>query len=207
MQFQKPLQAYLFSPVKWKIVRFLLRKDMLISEREISKLLDVSHMSVNRTMKELEDLHFVSYIRVGRAHVWKVNRKSYAFKIFFAIWQHAEELSDPLSQLKSTILQNLPLELIDRVVLFGSVSRRDEKSNSDIDLHILVIDDAAKANLEPAIDQLTILCLELFGNLLSPYVLTRAELETRARAGLQLLTEINKSTVLYPFEKTGESSD
>jgi predicted nucleotidyltransferase len=207
MQFQKPLQAYLFSPVKWKIVRFLLRKEMLISEREISKLLDVSHMSVNRTMKELEDLNFVSYVRVGRAHVWKVNRKSYAFKIFFAIWKYSEEMHDPLSQLKSTILQNLPLKNIDRVVLFGSISRRDEKSNSDIDLHILVKDDAAKAKLEPVLDQLTILCLDLFGNLLSPYVLTRAELETRAGAGLQLLTEINKSIVLYPPDKPEEPAD
>lgn len=204
MQFIKPLRSYLRSPVRLRIVSFLLYNELLISEREISRLAHVSHMSVNRAMKELEDLHFVSYLKVGRAHVWRVNRRSLAFEAFSETLKQSNGLPNPLQSLKETIFNSLPLDLIQKAVLFGSISRGEEKSNSDIDLYILVKDEKAKAGLEPFLDSLSMRCLDKFGNVLSPYVLTEAELQERR--GLELLESIDEGIVLYPSDPVGHGS-
>jgi Mn-dependent DtxR family transcriptional regulator len=40
-----------------------------MSEREIASILKVSHMSINRTMKELAELNFVNFITIGKDHL------------------------------------------------------------------------------------------------------------------------------------------
>lgn len=175
---------------------FLLNNENLISEREISRLINVSHMSVNRAMKELKDLHFVDYVRVGRAHVWRVNRKSFAWDVFSKVLKQSDDIPDPLAALKALILHSLPLELVEKAVLFGSISRGGEKADSDIDLHVLVKSEEAKERLEPYLSELFIRCLDRFGNVLSPYVLTEAELQERK--SLDLLENINAGIVLHP---------
>ena len=82
MEFHTIPLEMLNSKIRYKIIDFLITHEQNMSEREISSVLNVSHMSVNRTMKELEDLNFVHFIRVGNAHLWKVNKKSYAYKSF-----------------------------------------------------------------------------------------------------------------------------
>jgi DNA-binding transcriptional regulator YhcF (GntR family) len=90
-----------------------------MSEREIASILKVSHMSVNRTMRELADMNFVNFAVVGGAHLWRVNRKSYAFKVLHKLIKEVSEAEEPLENLKETLVKNLPKALIKRVVLFG----------------------------------------------------------------------------------------
>ena len=74
-----PVEA-INSKLKMKIVRFLLEHQAAMSERELASVLNVSHMSINRMMKQLADINFVNYVTIGKAHLWKVNHGSYAFK-------------------------------------------------------------------------------------------------------------------------------
>jgi len=66
------------SEIKLKVIEFLLKHEASMSEREIASVLKISHMSVNRTMPELSAMNLVHYIAVGKAHLWKVNRQSFA---------------------------------------------------------------------------------------------------------------------------------
>jgi predicted nucleotidyltransferase len=176
-----------------------------MSEREISRLLNVSHMSVNRAMRELEDLNFVHPNRVGRAHVWKVNRKSYAFEVFSKIMETLSKIKDPLADFKTMILENLPLASVEKLVLFGSIARRVERSDSDIDLFILVNDESAKTKIGPAVGALTLLCLDKFGNTLSPYILTLKQM--KEKDGFKLLSGIKAGIVLYQRDDEDVSPD
>ena len=73
MKFDFSPAEVLNSKTKTKIVTFLLNHEAAMSEREIASVLDVSHMSINRMMKELADINFVHYVTIGKAHLWQVN--------------------------------------------------------------------------------------------------------------------------------------
>jgi predicted nucleotidyltransferase len=152
-------------------------------------------MSVNRTMQELQEINFVHPGRVGRAHIWRVNRRSHSYQVLSQVLKTFSSINSPLEDLKETILANLPLPVIQKLVLFGSVAKQAERHDSDIDIFILVKDEPAKAEIHAAVEALSLICLERFGNALSPYVLTRKSL--REKAGLKLVSELNSGVVFH----------
>ena len=195
MKFHIPPFDLLKSDVKFKIVKFLLAHEAPMSEREIASILDVSHMSLNRTMQELAELNLVNYVVVGRAHLWKVNRTSYAYRMFGRLIKNVEAAVNPLGELKRILLVNLPLKLIKRVVIFGSVSKNLEKPNSDIDVFILTKNTETLKKVEEAVEKLSHKCLEIFGNRLSPYILTEQQYARSLR--LVVLKEIDQGIQIY----------
>jgi predicted nucleotidyltransferase len=197
MDFHSSPLAFLISPVRLKIVKFLLKNETLKSEREISRLLHVSHMSVNRTMRELWDMNLVTPLRAGTAFLWKTNRQSYAFAAFSKALDNLVGMPTPIEELKAIILESLPLPEIEKMVLFGSVANRKERPGSDIDLFVQVKGETEKAIVERALDRLVISCLEIFGHPLSPYLRTRAQIA--ARKPLKLDLDIGAGIVLHPL--------
>jgi len=172
-----------------------------MSEREIASILKISHMSVNRTMQELADMNFANFTTVGKAHLWRVNRNSYTFKLLSVLIKGVSEIKDPREDLKETILENLPGTLIKKVVLFGSIAKGLEKANSDIDLFVLVEDNQSKEELEPSIERLSNICFEVYGNRLAPYILTDQEM--REKKNLRIFSEIDKGIQIFPKEEDG----
>jgi len=195
MRFNVSLVDILNSAIKLKIVEFLLTHEASMSEREIASILKVSHMSINRTMRELSEVNFVNFVTIGRAHLWKVNRKSYAFKVLSEFVKGVSLIKDPLADLKCMILTNIPKTLIKKVVLFGSIAKGEEKTDSDIDVFFLVKDIENKEKFGPAIDKLSNICLETYGNRLSLYILTEQEAKKKARQ--KFLSEINKGIEIF----------
>jgi len=195
MKFNASLIDILNSKTKLKIVKFLLTHEASMSEREIASILKVSHMSINRTMRELSEVNFVDFVTIGKAHLWKVNRKSYAFKVLSELIKGISHIKDPLDDLKDMILTNIPKTLIKKVVLFGSVAKGAEKTGSDIDIFFLVKDSRDKEKLGFALEKFSNACLETYGNRLSPYILTEQETKKKARA--KFLSEINKGIEIF----------
>ena len=101
----------------------------------------------------------------------------------------------PNEDLKKTLLQNLPVETTKKIILFGSVSKRTEEPNSDIDLFILVKNQKHKDEMDPYIEKLALLCLDRYGNVLSPYVLTEKDL--KQKKNLKLIRDIQSGIQLY----------
>jgi len=203
MIFHKPLLSLLDSKTKQKVGVFLLHHDALMSEREIAAAAGVSHMSINRIMRELAEFHVVHFVRTGKAHLWRVNRNSYAFLILSELLENFSHQKSSLGDLIRTIRENLPLSSIECLVLFGSVAGRTEHSDSDIDLYVQVNDDAGKRDIEPYLEKLNLFCLERYGNSLSPYILT--EKEKNMKAGLKLLDKIRQGIKIHPQNNIHES--
>lgn len=199
MKFHISLLDVLTSKAKIKIIKFLLNHVASMSEREIASVLNVSHMSVNRTMRELGELNFVNFITIGKAHLWRVNRKSYAFRVLSELFKGVSGIKEPLEDLKEILLNNLPKTLIKKVVLFGSIAKASERSNSDIDVFVLVKNKESKKRLESQIDKLSNICLEAYGNRLAPYILTEQEIEQKKN--LKIVSEINKGIQIFLKKK------
>ena len=154
-------------------------------------------MSINRTMQELSEVNFVNFVTIGKAHLWKVNRKSYAFKVLSEFVKGVSRIKDPLDDLKNMILKNTPKALVKKVVLFGSIAKGAEELDSDIDVFFLVKDNKDKEKLRFTLEKLSNACLETYGNRLSPYILT--EQETKKKVRQKFLSEINKGMKIFPF--------
>ncbi len=196
MQFHLSPSNLLKSETKVKIIKFILKHEALMSEREIASVLKVSHMSVNRTMQELAAMNMVHYVTVGKAHLWKVNRKSYMYRQLEQLINSLEIVPDPLKELKKIILKHLPKVFIEKIILFGSIARAAEQSDSDIDLFILVKNDDNPKKIEEAIEKLSSECFEVFGNRLSPYILTQEQY--KQKQGLNIVAEVHKGIQIYP---------
>jgi predicted nucleotidyltransferase len=196
MKFHISLFNAINSKTKVKIIRFLINHEAFMSEREIASVLNVSHMSINRTMRELADINFADFVKIGKAHLWRVNRKSYAYKVLSGIIKGILTSKEPLEDLKKTIMSNLPRTSIKKMILFGSITKGTESASSDIDIFILVKDIKNKEKLEPLIEKLSDICFEKYGNNLAPYVLT--ENEMKQKKNLKIISEINGGIQIFP---------
>jgi len=196
MKFHESYTNLINSETKIKLVEFLLGHEASMSEREIASIISISHMSVNRIMRELADMNLVFYKVVGKAHLWKVNRKSSTYNALKQLIANLKVIPDPLIELKSLILKHLKKAKIKKVVLFGSIVRKTEEPDSDIDIFILVKNVQDQNSIEEAIENLSDECLDVFGNRLSPYILT--ERQYKEKKGLDVITQVNKGVQLIP---------
>jgi predicted nucleotidyltransferase len=136
---------------------------------------------------------------IGKSHLWKVNHKSYAFRVLSTLINDVSAVKDPMEDLKDTILSNLRVSSIKKIVLFGSVSKKLERTNSDIDIFVLVRGSEDRKKLEPAIEKLSNSCFEIYGNRLAPYILTEREMANKAN--LKIVREIESGIQIFPGEK------
>jgi len=199
MKFRISLLDVLNSKTKIKIIKFLLTHEASMSEREIASILKVSHMSVNRTMRELAELNFVNFVTIGKAHLWRVNHKSYAFRALSELIKGVSGIQEPIEELKKILLKNLSKTLIKRIVLFGSIAKGSERTNSDIDIFVLARNKQSKEKLESSIEKLSNICFEMYGNRLAPYILTDQEL--KQKINLKVISEIKKGIEIYSGKK------
>lgn len=196
MRFNISLDDVLSSRSKLKILKHLFSQEASMSESELASVVGVSHMTANRLMKELGALNLVSVRRVGNANVWIANRNSFAYRTLSKAVRELSKIPQPLEDLKETIKKQMPSNLVDRVVLFGSIAQGQEEEMSDIDLFVLVKSDEARREIQVYLDTLSSDCLSLYGNRLAPYVLTKSEL--KEKRNLALLKEIEKGIEIEP---------
>ena len=174
MQFREFTRKALGSEGRVRVLLYLLRDRAPTSEREIARILGLSNTAVNKIMKGFYDINLVAPMRVGSAQAWRVNEGSYAYLAIRDLDILAKQ--PPIEHLKENIagvLRSYPA--VKRAVIFGSLAEGRELPSSDIDLFVLVErEDARKAVFEK-LSRLADRCLQLYGNALSPTVMTEKE--------------------------------
>ncbi len=89
--------------------------------------------------------------------------------------------------------------MVKRIVLFGSVAKASEEPQSDIDVFMLVNDTHDQQRLEVANEKHSNECLEVFGNRLSPYILTEGQYKQRRDSGI--IAQVEQGIQIYPNGK------
>ena len=175
MIFKDSILKVLSTRVKTRIIQHFLSGPPKMSEREVAKALKLSHMSVNRAVNELQSINFLRSSRAGNINLWEINGSSFSYKTIKRLLNGFSDAINPLISLKQTIGKALKGYRIQKAVIYGSVASAAEEPGSDIDLLIITATDKDKKSIGPAIEKLEKECLELYGNPLSPYLLTEKE--------------------------------
>jgi predicted nucleotidyltransferase len=184
MKFDFAPARILNSESNLKILRILLRKEISASGRSMAKLTGLSHMTVNRAMREFGEINLVSVKKYGRSNIWEVNKGSYAYEVFMKMMAIIDFKQAALEHLKGTIYRALKGTKTVRAVLFGSISKGLEKDDSDIDLFVLVKRPSDKSSVESTVKKLSDKCWAIYGNTLSPYVIDETQYRDKERKKL-----------------------
>ncbi len=193
----EPIAKQVFGSVlKRKILRFLFQDQEPISERELSRVLGVSHTAVNKAMKQLLELNIVKGKTVGTALVWELNKDSFAYSHVKAFLT-ASEIS-PLNSLKEMIETEVALyntlinaqrqtrkkpltkkdaPLILGAYIIGSVAEGTAKPESDLDLLIIIEDGHDTEFIRGLAQERGLEIVKKYGNQPSIHLYTKRDIE------------------------------
>lgn len=158
-----------------KVLRVLNSLKVSISGRETSRLANISLRSVQKALEDLEKLHLVIKQIGGRENLYNLNRENIIIKnIIEIIFKEENKFRESLFRKISTEIGNLT----DSIILFGSVARKKETINSDLD--ICIVYSKNKREIENRINKLRDILIIEYGVKLAPFYIKKSEFKKKA---------------------------
>ncbi len=192
MKFHNTLEEMFSSKVKIAVMKLMcLNPERKYSGREMARLLNISASRVSEVLDLFRKNAVVNRKTVGRASQWGLNKESIV----------VEEVSSLINverriymELKSKIYETLIREKsILKVILYGSVVRKREKPESDIDVFILVMTKKDKEIAAELVGKLNKYLLPRYGNVISESIYSEREWK-----------DLKKTEILKKIESEGE---
>jgi predicted nucleotidyltransferase len=194
MHFHTYLERVFGSRAKMKLLEvFFTNSDTEFTGRELARRIDFTPSRVHSILKELVSENLVKMRRTGRSYLFSLNHDSFLAEKLKYIF--SEEYS-PIKRLQKIISSHLSEKNIYSTILFGSIARRKEDPDSDIDLFCIVSDKSDKEEIMKKLLKLNDLTLSLFGNSVSPTIFTTSELHKGFKRGEALIQELLRDGIL-----------
>jgi len=194
MKFSKPLDKILNQTAKVRILRFLIKTGAEWTGRQISKEIGVSPVTCHKALRHLYKEGLLLFRSVGVGHLYKLNDENYLVKK--AVRPLFEQEDRCYQRLKEILLKHLrilePRKLVSAVI-FGSVSKKNERAKSDIDILLLVKKEKDKDIIERKMEIAGAVIIRELGNVLSPYIQTVNEFKSKKKKRIPVIKEILKN--------------
>jgi predicted nucleotidyltransferase len=199
MKFHDYLEQLFSTPTSISLVRSLISyRGKIFTIRGLAKVAHVSSSQSAVVIGQLEKMGIVVVQPVGRSSLVSLNEKSYILNRIMKPMIRAEKetLEELLYVLRKWFHRD---KKISAVILFGSISRREEREESDIDLLVISNDfDYASGLLSKVGEQVS----SIFGNRLSPMIMSEKELILKRKEAL--VRDIETSHIDVAGRKLGE---
>jgi predicted nucleotidyltransferase len=169
------------------VLRAILYSAGGLTGNEIARASGMHPRSALKALTSLEELGIVRRQRGGRDHLFTLNRDHFLTREGLLPLYQAEQ------QYRSAIEDSLVTLLKGRVVsavIFGSVSRKQEIPQSDLDLCCIVTSEDKKGEVQAALASEAVSLYRKFGVKLAPVFFSLSEMKKRKRSGL--IKEIRK---------------
>lgn len=190
MKYFKALDDLLGQKSKLKILRHLSNTRLEMSGRQIASDIGMSPWVCHQALKDLSAQGVVLMRNVGKTHLFRINERNYlAAEVLIPLFEREKGLLDAAI---SEIMHGLE-DRITSIVLYGSISRREERPSSDFDLLVVVPTSDDKKSAEDFFATKNDYFISRFGNVLSPLILSVKEFHERYRGGDPLIHEIVSS--------------
>ncbi|MGE5350589.1 MAG: nucleotidyltransferase domain-containing protein [Acidobacteriota bacterium] len=178
MVINKPLDELFSTWSDIAVMRVLKNYNTGLSGREIARLSGMTAKSAIRTLSRLEDLGVITRIRGGREHFFSLNRKHFLVQeIILHVLEGEEKFKDAVYQ---EIRQALKGKC-NSVYIYGSVARKEEKVESDLDLCIILDKEDQKEELEELFEELRSELFIKYGVNASPFYILASEFSAKAK--------------------------
>lgn len=197
------VEQCLGSPAKIRILTMLYSwKGSELTERQLASLCGLSTFGLRHALKDLEMSSVVSKKSVGRSNVWALNERSFHFNTLRSILETIAGMPSPIAALAEKLRKGLPVEKIDRIILFGSAAHGDLGKAGDVDIAILLgkISDpeSLKEAVQEKVDEIAGELLPVIGKRIEPLVFSRKDWDKLKKQALG--QAILEGQELYPHE-------
>ncbi len=192
MKFHNTLEEMFASKVKIAVMKLMcLNPERKYSGREMARLLNISASRVSEVLELFRRNAVVNRETVGRSSQWGLNKESIVVEEVSSLINVERKI---YMALKSRIYETLIREKsIQKVVLYGSVARKKEKPESDIDVFILVMTKKDKELAAELVSKLNKYLLPRYGNVISESIYSEREWK-----------DMEKTTLFKKIESEGE---
>lgn len=172
MLFHNYLETLLGSKAKVKILRVLIRYETKkFTSRELAVQISFSHTAVLKVLPEFEEMEIVNKESHGTSNLITINQESYCYPFLKQLFEAEEKTTE---ELKQAIKHSLPEAEI--IILFGSIAKKKEEINSDIDILVITKEkDLCGENIA----KMQTLFSKKFGNVIAAQILTKKEFEKK----------------------------
>ncbi|MFZ3063590.1 MAG: nucleotidyltransferase domain-containing protein [Actinomycetota bacterium] len=201
MKYTNPLDDILGQKSKVKILRYLSKDNTEASGRQIAADVKMSPTVCHRALNELVSQGIISTRRTGNIHLFRLNMDNYM----------VEKMLLPLFKKESGMMRMLAKEVskeiredVISIILFGSLARRAEEPYSDIDLLVVAQNAESKEKLKTFFSKRQDDFIRRFGNVLSPYIITRTDFKRRYQKNDPLIREAVKTGQLFFGKRVSE---
>lgn len=194
MKLINPLNEILDSPVKVKILRFLVITKAEWNGRQIAKETGVSPATSHKALQELYGQGVLILSNIGKTHVYSLNKENFVvLGLLRPLFVKEREILDKVSSIITTRVNSSGLKKdIVSIAVFGSVSRKDVHPASDIDLAVIARDERSKPKIEALFRAIDAKVSKEFGNTVSIYLNTGSEFKAKRSKGLVVIKNILK---------------
>lgn len=196
MKLHKYLEQVLGNKISISVLRTLVNyKGKIYTIRRLAEDAGASHPEVSATVEKLGKFGIVQIQPVGRAHQISLNEKSYVLgKIIVPILKAEEET---LNEVISILKEHLSTKKITSAVIFGSVAKREEKDDSDIDVLIISNDfDHAITAVSDAEREISV----KFHCKVSPLIFSESEFKSKKKNNVLVRSILDNHIIIHGKE-------
>jgi predicted nucleotidyltransferase len=179
MRFHETLEDILGSKIKIRILRLFYRTKGSYTGREIAKLIASSPEATRRALNDLVSHGLLKLDYVGTSHNYYLNEDHMLIdkvvnKAFFAEQNSIREIA--------RIFKEQLGEEFQEAVIFGSVAKKKERPDSDVDIIVVVRDGVEADAIEDKVNEAANLATAASGNPVMPIVIQAGEYEKKKKA-------------------------
>jgi predicted nucleotidyltransferase len=204
MKIHDVLNSVLRHKGKVKVLRFLLSGKEEYTGRGIAGGVGMSPSATHAILKDLTREGLITVRKVGNALLYTLNKEVYVVKeILVPLF---EKEKDVYRKLIARIERSVKKQRHDivSVVLFGSVVKKEETTESDVDILVITRTTHGKRMVDTVMDELCVTIAKEFDAVLSPYIATVAELRSTDPKRKRLIDSIlENNRLIYgePIER------
>lgn len=156
-----------------------------VSGRETARLSGLNLRSAQLALENLDSLKIVNRLVGGREHLFTLNRDNFIVQCIIIPLFESEQTFR--KELFSAITKELK-GITDSLIIFGSVARKEDTIESDLDLCIVY--SKSKNKIESIIDKKRIQLNKNFSIALAPLLITKSEFRKRAKLNKSPVSDI-----------------
>lgn len=171
------------------VLRVLNRHVLGLSGREVSRLSGMSAKNCIITLTGLENLGLALRTRGGRDHLFTLNREHFLVREgVIPLFEVEEKFAESIyADIKKKLRK-----MCNSVYLFGSVARKEENIDSDLDLCIVYDEERQREPLEDALYELQLQTRKKYAVNISPFYISARQFALKAKANKPPIADVLK---------------